>query len=112
MGWTFDWVSSLRSDFNYDFDVSFPEDRSAGGARHNFRTEPHGEEHAGLSAFALENGVVYHTYSCYARGLESFNSAYQLLDRAPHGRDEDELRVPHAWIRRHDQYDDPAAEIA
>lgn len=55
------------TDFNYDFEVSIP----------------HDVEHAGLSAFALEDGLVYHTYSCYSRGLEAFNSAYQLLDRAP-----------------------------
>jgi Bacterial protein of unknown function (DUF899) len=67
MGWSFNWLSSLRTDLNYDFEVSIPDD----------------VEHAGLSAFALENGLVYHTYSCYSRGLEAFNSAYQLLDRAP-----------------------------
>jgi predicted dithiol-disulfide oxidoreductase (DUF899 family) len=68
-------------------------------------------EHAGLSAFELENDVVYHTYSCYSRGLEAFNSAYQLLDRAPRGRGEDELPLPFAWVRRHDQYEDTLAAI-
>jgi predicted dithiol-disulfide oxidoreductase (DUF899 family) len=110
MGWSFQWVSSLRNDFNYDYGVSYPEERSSASATHNFRTqERFNEEHAGLSAFALRDGVVYHTYSCYSRGLEAFSSAYQLLDRAPKGRDEDELAVPPAWIRRRDRYDDPAA---
>jgi predicted dithiol-disulfide oxidoreductase (DUF899 family) len=88
MGWGFEWVSS-HDDFNYDFDVSLADD----------------VEHAGLSAFALEGGVVYHTYSCYARGLEAFNGAYQLLDRAPKGRDEEGLPMSVAWLRRHDQYE-------
>jgi predicted dithiol-disulfide oxidoreductase (DUF899 family) len=105
MGWSFQWVSSLRNDFNYDFDVSFPEDRRRDGAKHNFTAEPSGEEHAGLTAFALQDGVVYHTYSSYARGLEAFNSGYQLLDRAPNGRDEDCLPTPIAWLRRHDRYE-------
>jgi predicted dithiol-disulfide oxidoreductase (DUF899 family) len=109
MGWSFRWVSSLHNDFNYDFGASYPDDRRAHGATHNFTKAPQGEEHAGLSAFAVKDGVVYHTYSCYARGLEAFNSAYQLLDRAPNGRDEDELPVPPSWIRRHDQYDAPTA---
>jgi predicted dithiol-disulfide oxidoreductase (DUF899 family) len=109
MGWSFRWVSALRNDFNYDLGVSFPEDRTPDSAMHNFTRWLGGEEHAGLSAFALEDGVVYHAYSCYARGLEPFNSAYQLLDRAPKGCHEDELPVPPAWIRRHDQCDDSAA---
>jgi predicted dithiol-disulfide oxidoreductase (DUF899 family) len=88
-------LSSLRTDFNYDFEVSILDD----------------VEHAGLSAFALENGLVYHTYSCYSRGLKAFNSAYQLLDRARRGRDEDELPLPFAWIRRNDEYEDPVAAI-
>jgi predicted dithiol-disulfide oxidoreductase (DUF899 family) len=102
MGWSFPWVSSLRSDFNRDFGVSFP-DRPAG--TYNFTRRPFGEENPGLSAFVLDNGTVYHTYSCYARGLDVFNGAYQLLDRAPFGRDEDGLKVPIAWLRRHDEYE-------
>ena len=62
------------------------------------------EGHEGLSAFALEDGVVYHTYSCHLRGVEEFNVTYQLLDRVPRGRDEDKLPYPQAWIRRRDQY--------
>jgi predicted dithiol-disulfide oxidoreductase (DUF899 family) len=62
------------------------------------------EEHEGLSAFALEDGVVYHTYSCHLRGVEEFKVTDQLLDRVPRGRDEDKLPYPQAWIRRRDQY--------
>jgi predicted dithiol-disulfide oxidoreductase (DUF899 family) len=116
MGWTFEWVSSLRNDFNYDFGVSFPADGEADSVTYNFKTpwcmverrqQGIAEEHAGLSAFALEDGLVYHTYSCYTRGLEAFNAAYQLLDRAPRGRDEDQLPVPYAWVRRRHQYHSP-----
>ena len=67
------------------------------------------EEHAGLSAFALDDGVVYHTYSCYNRGLEAFNATYQLLDRAPRGRNEGGLPRPAAWLRRRDEYDAASA---
>jgi predicted dithiol-disulfide oxidoreductase (DUF899 family) len=105
MGWSFRWVSSLRNEFNYDFGASFPEERRGDGAKHNFTQEPSGEEHAGMSAFALDDGTVYHTYSCYARGLEAFNSGYQLLDRAPKGRDEDGLPFNIAWLRRRDEYE-------
>jgi predicted dithiol-disulfide oxidoreductase (DUF899 family) len=122
MGWNFSWVSSGRNAFNYDFAVSLADvpagtsqrdmprgvgDR-AGDARYNFTKEPFAPEMPGLSAFALDEGVVYHTYSCYARGLDVFNGANQLLDRAPNGRDEDSLPVPVAWLRRHDEYDDAA----
>jgi predicted dithiol-disulfide oxidoreductase (DUF899 family) len=77
----------------------------AGDARYNFTKEPFAPEMPGLSAFALDDGAVYHTYSCYARGLDVFNAANQLLDRAPKGRDEDGLPAPAAWLRRHDEYD-------
>jgi predicted dithiol-disulfide oxidoreductase (DUF899 family) len=121
MGWTFDWVSSGRSDFNYDFGLSVrgldagptqpemerPSADRAADAVYNFTQKPYGAENPGLSAFALDDGVVYHTYSCFARGLDVFNSAYQLLDRAPMGRNEDHLPMPFAWIRRHDEYDQP-----
>jgi predicted dithiol-disulfide oxidoreductase (DUF899 family) len=111
MGWSFEWVSALHNDFNYDLGVSFPEERRE-GAELNFKAyEGVDQEHAGLSAFALQDGVVYHTYSCYARGLEAFNGAYQLLDRVPHGRDEDELPATVAWLRRHDDYEEPADEV-
>lgn len=105
MGWSFPWVSSLLSDFNFDFGVSFTEEQRAKGAVHNFQpvAKP-GEERGGLSAFVLEDGVVHHTYSCYGRGVEAFNAAYQLLDLTPKGRDEDDLPWPMAWVRRHDEY--------
>ena len=123
MGWMFPWVSSGRGDFNYDFGVSVagvdagpsqpemgrPSPEQAEGLTYNFTYPPFAAEMPGLSAFALEDGVVYHTYSCYARGLDVFNSAYQLLDRAPLGRHEDRLPMPFVWIRRHDEYDDVAA---
>jgi predicted dithiol-disulfide oxidoreductase (DUF899 family) len=126
MGWSFPWVSSARSDFNYDFGVSV-RDLDAGrsqremervtgeradGATYNFTKAAFGAEMPGLSAFALEDGAVYHTYSCYARGLDAFNSANQLLDRAPRGRDEDALPMPVAWVRRHDEYEDALSPSA
>jgi predicted dithiol-disulfide oxidoreductase (DUF899 family) len=121
MAWTFPWVSTERSDFNYDFGVSVPgldagasqpemerpAPGSVDGFTYNFDKPPHGAELPGLSAFALdgETDLVYHTYSCYGRGLDVFNSAYQLLDRAPDGRNEDNLPLPFVWIRRHDEYE-------
>ena len=124
MGWSFPWASSGRNDFNYDFNVSAryldagasqPEmqrvDPDAPGLpNYNFTKKAFAAELPGLSAFALEDGVVYHTYSCYARGLDAFNGAYQLLDRAPLGRNEETYR----WIHRHDQYEDavPASATA
>src|ERR1039458_9154180 len=79
MGWSFPWVSSLRSSFNFDFGVSYTQESVAGGAEHNFRAVPAGQldpahlpgEAHGLSAFAREDGVVYHTYSAYARGCDA-----------------------------------------
>jgi len=82
--WTVPWVSSQDSDFNYDFGVSFTEHQQAGRAEYNFRwiDAPLPDLH-GLSAFALDHGVVYHTYSCYARGTDVLSNAAQLLDRVP-----------------------------
>jgi predicted dithiol-disulfide oxidoreductase (DUF899 family) len=98
MGWTFDWVSSFGTTFNEDFGVT-------NAATYNYApVEQPAEEMPGLSAFALRDGDVYHTYSCYSRGLDAFNGAYQLLDLAPKGRDEDELEWPMAWLHRHDAY--------
>jgi predicted dithiol-disulfide oxidoreductase (DUF899 family) len=123
MGWGFRWVSTGRSDFNYDYGVSVrgisagssqPEmprgiaDR-AGDARYNFTYDAFAPEMPGLSAFALDGGDVYHTYSCYSRGLDGFNGGNQLLDRAPRGRDEEDLPVPIAWLRRHDEYEPATA---
>lgn len=91
-GWSFPWVSALGTDFNLDFSVFTEEERRA-GAGFNFGTPRHGDmdvrstELHGLSAFALDDGVVYHTYSCYDRGTDVLNPTWQLLDRAPNGRD-------------------------
>jgi predicted dithiol-disulfide oxidoreductase (DUF899 family) len=127
MGWSFPWASSLGSDFNYDFTVSFTEAQQREGVVHyNFRSlevkplleagaeSPVAEiaamtgtdaatytrEAPGMSAFALENGVVYQTYSAYARGMDALWGMYQWLDRAPKGRNE-----TGPWFRRRDEYD-------
>ena len=124
MGWSFPWASSLGSDFNLDFNVQVTEEQQReGGIEYNYRREPalqspgdEGEgvlaamtgtdaatyvrEKPGMSAFAIEDGVVYHTYSAYARGLDGLWSMYQWLDRAPKGRNETGV-----WWRRHDEYD-------
>jgi predicted dithiol-disulfide oxidoreductase (DUF899 family) len=128
MGWTFPWASSFGSDFNFDFNVSFTEkqQREAAG-EYNYRPRDmrpvleagrespvaevaamtgtdvavYTREGPGMSAFALEDGVVYHTYSAYARGLDALWGMYQWLDRAPRGRNETGV-----WFRRHDEYDD------
>jgi predicted dithiol-disulfide oxidoreductase (DUF899 family) len=128
MGWTFPWASALGSDFNYDFNVSFSaEQRRAGSVEYNFRRRGHAMDlepapepvarfaatcgtdaatysldRPGMSAFALEDGVVYHTYSTYARGLDGLWGMYQWLDRAPSGRNESG-----PWWRRRDEYPNP-----
>jgi predicted dithiol-disulfide oxidoreductase (DUF899 family) len=132
MGWTFTWVSSLDSDFNYDFNTSFTEEQQrSGSVDYNYRsltpTSGSGDrqsrpranldfsaefavmtgtdvptytrEAPGMSAFALYDGVVYHTYSTYARGLDALWGMYQWLDRAPKGRNE-----TGPWFRRRDEY--------
>jgi predicted dithiol-disulfide oxidoreductase (DUF899 family) len=126
MGWSFPWASSLGSDFNFDFNVSFTEDQQREGTvEYNYRsmdvkpvleagdgplaeiaatvgtdTATYMREAPGMSAFALEDGVVYHTYSAYARGMDVLWGMYQWLDRAPKGRNESGQ-----WFRRHDEYD-------
>jgi predicted dithiol-disulfide oxidoreductase (DUF899 family) len=125
MGWTFPWASSSGSDFNFDFAVSISEEQQRQGiVDYNFRSNdvrpflesgggPAAEAAAmcgtdlatytrqspGMSAFALEDGVVYHTYSAYARGVDAIWGLYPWLDRAPKGRNETGL-----WFRRHDEY--------
>jgi predicted dithiol-disulfide oxidoreductase (DUF899 family) len=126
MGWTFPWASSFGGDFNADFSVRFTEEEQRkGGIEYNYRREAPwqvreagGEgpvdqiaagagtdaatflrERPGISAFALEDGAVYHTYSAYARGLDGLWGMYQWLDRAPKGRNEEGI-----WWRRHDEY--------
>ena len=126
MGWTFPWASSLRTDFNSDFNVRVTEEQQReGGMEYNYRREEawplpgdeegpvakiaamtgtdvatYTRERPGMSAFVLEGGVVYHTYSAYARGLDGLWGMYQWLDRAPLGRNEASI-----WWRRHDEYD-------
>ena len=124
LGWTFPWASSFGSDFNDDFNVRVTEQQQReGGAEYNYRRESawqsgdskgpvaelaattgtdaatYTRERPGVSAFVLENGGVYHTYSAYARGLDGLWGMYQWLDRAPRGRNEQGL-----WWRRHDEY--------
>jgi predicted dithiol-disulfide oxidoreductase (DUF899 family) len=116
MGWSFPWGSSLETDFNFDFDVSHTEEQLAPFLEGEIPpvvaqlaaacgTDPAGylAEGPGLSAFALADGVVYHTYSTYRRGLEVMLGFYPLLDRVPKGRDEGSL-TEEFWIRRHDEY--------
>ena len=129
MGWTFPWASSRGGDFNFDFDVSYTEEQQRSGIEHNYRREAvfewrasqegggegaeakfaamcgtdtatYHRDRPGLSAFALEDGVVYHTYSAYQRGVDGIWGMYQWLDRAPKGRNETAV-----WFRRHDEYD-------
>ena len=112
MGWSFPWASSLGSDFNPDFHVSFTDGQRAGTEPAEYNFAPADRPFAelpGMSAFALEDGVVYHTYSSYERGGDVLMTAYQLLDRAPRGRDETALPWPMAWVRRHDEYEGAAA---
>jgi len=128
MGWTFPWASSNGARFNFDFAVSLTEDQQRAGAEYSYRREPpsggrtlRGEtgpvaeiaamtstdvptylrERPGLSSFVLEDGVVYHTYSSYARGVDGIWGMYQWLDRAPKGRNETGV-----WWRHHDRYGD------
>ena len=128
MGWAFPWASSHGGDFNFDFNVSFTEAQQRDGTvEYNYARGGHAMDAApvpppvaqfaatcgtdaptyardrpGLSAFVLEDGVLYHTYSTYARGLDAIWGAYQLLDRAPKGRNEAGV-----WWRRHDEYGQP-----
>lgn len=107
MGWTVPWVSSNGNDFNSDFAVSFTKGDPKESNWYNFGTSGHPSEEApGLSAFYKdEDGVIYHTYSTYGRGLEGILSVYALLDMAPKGRDEDKLPWPMAWVKHHDRYE-------
>jgi predicted dithiol-disulfide oxidoreductase (DUF899 family) len=124
MGWSFPWASSFGSDFNFDFSVGFTEEQQREvGIDYNYRHEApvktwrqdggsavfaamsgtdaatYTRERPGVSAFALEDGVVNHTYSAFSRGVDGIWSMYQWLDRAPKGRNETDL-----WWRRHDEY--------
>ena len=108
MGWTFEWVSSSGNDFNRDFGVSFtPEQVRGNDNNYNFGTSHFPVEEApGVSVFCKrDDGHIYRTYSCYARGLDMLNGAYHHLDLLPKGRDEaGEFAHPMAWVRLHDEY--------
>jgi predicted dithiol-disulfide oxidoreductase (DUF899 family) len=106
MGWTFKWVSSFGSDFNFDYHVSFtPEEVAKKAAFYNFRKQdPDAEEREGVSVFYRDQaGDVFRTYSTFARGIDMLNVDYQYLDLVPKGRDEGG-KGPY-WVRRHDEYD-------
>jgi predicted dithiol-disulfide oxidoreductase (DUF899 family) len=109
MGWTFKWLSSFGNDFNRDYHVSHtPEELAKKDAYYNYtRQPPYASEAPGMSVFYRDDaGAVFHTYSCYARGLDMLNGAYHLLDLVPKGRDEASLPSHSAWLRRHDEYQD------
>ena len=108
MDWNFKWVSSLSTEFNRDYGVTFtPEEIDAGDTFYNFRKRKINlQEAPGISVFYRDgNNNVFHTYSCYSRGLDMLNGAYHMMDLTPKGRGEDELPFTMAWIRRHDAYD-------
>ena len=107
MGWTFDWVSSEASDFNFDYVVSFTPDQLKSGSNvYNFGTSGFSiAEAPGISVFYRdEKGDIFHTYSCFARGLDMMNAAYHYLDLTPLGRHEEGLPYPMDWLRLRDQY--------
>jgi predicted dithiol-disulfide oxidoreductase (DUF899 family) len=105
MGWSFKWVSSFGSDFNFDFHVSFtPEEMKRKKAFYNFKLQnPDAPEREGVSVFTRDaKGAIFRTYSTFARGIEALNLDYKYLDVVPKGRDEGG-RGPF-WVRRHDEY--------
>ena len=114
-GWKFKWVSSFASDFNFDYGVSFSahaierEEAFYNYGMQKVTVESHTKQAAkelpGVSAFFKNDDEVYHTYSAYSRGIDTFNAAYQFLDIAPKGRDEDSLSVPMAWVKHRIAYD-------
>lgn len=109
MGWSFMWVSSVGTDFNADHHVTFTQEAlDAGPVAYNFAERDFPSTEApGVSVFArLDDGGIARTYSCYGRGLDILNGAYNILDLTPNGRDEDDLPYTMAWLRRRDQYDD------
>jgi predicted dithiol-disulfide oxidoreductase (DUF899 family) len=109
MSWSFKWVSSFGSDFNYDYNASFTPDQVAGKGYVNYEmAKPWGPDIVAISVFCKnENGDVFHTYSCYSRGVDMLNGAYHYLDLTPKGRDEaNQGPNPQAWVRRHDEYKD------
>jgi predicted dithiol-disulfide oxidoreductase (DUF899 family) len=102
MGWKFHWLSSADNSFNQDFNVSFSGQQKG---TYNYRETDVMEELPGLSVFTKDDdGTIYHTYSCYSRGLDPLNATYQMLDLVPKGRDEKALPFPMAWVNFHDKY--------
>ncbi len=109
MGWRFKWVSSYGTDFNYDYHVSFTKDEIAKGeVDYNYGPQKFPSEEApGASVFYKDAaGDIFHTYSAYARGLDILVGAYNWLDLAPKGRDEEGLAFSMAWVRHHDKYNE------
>ena len=107
MGWSFNWVSSFGSDFNHDYHVSFTaEELEQREIIYNYAPiKTSMTERPGISVFYKDQaGTIFHTYSCYSRGLDMLNVAYHYLDLTPKGRDEESLRFPMAWVRYHDAY--------
>jgi predicted dithiol-disulfide oxidoreductase (DUF899 family) len=107
MGWRFKWVSCAGNDFNHDYHVSFtPEMLARGTVEYNYRPVPMtSPEMPGISVFYRDtDGAVFHTYSCYARGLDMLNGAYHYIDLTPKGRDEAGFQRPMNWVRLHDGY--------
>lgn len=106
MGWSFPWYSSSNNSFNYDFGVSFtPDQIEAGDGVYNYREGGWlGPEMPGLSSFIKDDGIVFHTYSTFSRGLDPLNATYQMLDLVAKGRDEDNLEFSMGWLKRHDEY--------
>jgi predicted dithiol-disulfide oxidoreductase (DUF899 family) len=108
MGWSFPWVSSHGSDFNRDYNVSFSAEELQEPVFLNYemrKLTPDEDEWPGISVFFKDTkGAIFHTYSCYLRGIDMVNGAYQFLDLVPKGRDEDGLDFTMAWLRRHDEY--------
>ena len=107
MGWSFKWLSSYGTDFNRDYHVSFtPEEMAQGKVYYNYAiSEFPREEAPGTSVFYKNSsGEVFHTYSCYARGVDIFMGTYNYLDIVPKGRDEDALDFSMSWVRHHDRY--------
>jgi predicted dithiol-disulfide oxidoreductase (DUF899 family) len=108
MGWSFPWVSSYGSDFNRDYNVSFTAEELQKPVSFNYemrKLAADEDEWPGISVFYKdETGAIFHTYSCYLRGIDMVNGAYQFLDLAPKGRDEDGFSFSMEWLRRHDQY--------
>ena len=106
MGWKFKWVSSGGTDFNYDHQASFSDaELKSGTVFYNYaKAPPVAPDREGISVFYRDdNGNVFHTYSCYARGIDMVNGTYQFLDLVPKGRDEDP-EFAQAWVRYHDRY--------